>query len=178
MCFNAYATRIQGSGTLCRQQRRWAINKTTRLCIYTSVSWCSAYPRCLLSTITEPRLCTRTHSCASAAAVPTCVAFRRLPVGDVYLHAYSRVNWRSACRHCLLWTTLPSCVPAHILERGCSTLQTLPPVDTGPGCVPARTSGRASTALTGVASHRQAVLDKYMHICLGKLAQPTGVASC
>ena len=89
LCFNAYATRIQGSGTLCREQRRWTINKTTRLCIYTSVSWRSAYLRCLLSTITEPRLCTCTHSCASAAAVPTRVASRRLPAVDVYLHAYS-----------------------------------------------------------------------------------------
>ena len=39
----ACATRIQGSGTLCRRQRRRTINKTTRLCIYTSVSWRSAY---------------------------------------------------------------------------------------------------------------------------------------
>ena len=39
----ACATRIQGSGTLCRRQRRQTINKTTRLCIYTSVSWRSAY---------------------------------------------------------------------------------------------------------------------------------------
>ena len=89
LCFNAYATRIQGSGTLCRRQRRWTINTMTRSCIYTSVSWRSACLRCLLATITEPRLCTRTHSCASTAAVPTCVASRRLPAVDVYLHAFS-----------------------------------------------------------------------------------------
>ena len=53
------------------------------------MSWRSAYLRCLLSTINEPRLCTRTHSCASAAAVPTCVTSRRLPAVDVYLHVYS-----------------------------------------------------------------------------------------
>ena len=36
---------------------------------------------------------------------------------------------------------------------------------------PARTSVRVGTALTGVASHRQAVLDKYMHTWSVKLAQ-------
>ena len=125
------------------------------------------YLHCLLSTITEPRLCTRTQ------APPQCLPV--LPPADYQpwtcICTHTRVNWRSTCRHCLLWTTLPSCVPAHILERDCSTLQTLPPVDTGPGRVPARTSGRVGTALTGVASHRHAVLDKYMHTWSVKLAQ-------
>ena len=124
------------------------------------------YLHCLLSTITEPRLCTRTQ------ALPQCLPV--LPPVDyrpwTCICTHTRVNWRSACRHCLLWTTLPSRVPAYILERDCSTLQTLPPVDTGPGRVPARTSGRVGTALTGVASHRQAILDKYMHTWSVKLA--------
>ena len=136
------------------------------------------YLHCLRSTITEPRLCTRTQ------ALPQCLPV--LPPVDyrpwTCICTHTRVNWRSTCRHCLLWTTLPSCVPAHILERDSSTLQTLPPVDTGPGRVPARTSVRVGTALTGVASHRQAVLDKYMHTWSVKLAQcipvHTGVASC
>ena len=38
-----YATRLQGSGTLRRRQHRWTINKTTRLSIYTSVSWHMQY---------------------------------------------------------------------------------------------------------------------------------------
>ena len=125
------------------------------------------YLHCLRSTITEPRLCTRTQ------ALPQCLPV--LPPVDsrpwTCICTHTRVNWRSTCRHCLLWTTLPSCVPAHILERDSSTLQTLPPVDTGPGRVPARTSVRVGTVLTGVASHRQAVLDKYMHTWSVKLAQ-------
>ena len=125
------------------------------------------YLHCLRSTITEPRLCTRTQ------ALPQCLPV--LPPVDyrpwTCICTHTRVNWRSTCRHCLLWTTLPSCVPAHIQERDSSTLQTLPPVDTGPGRVPARTSVRVGTALTGVASHRQAVLDKYMHTWSVKLAQ-------
>ena len=153
------------------------------------------YLHCLLSTITEPRLCTRTQALLQCLPVLPPVDYR--PWTCICTH--TRVNWRSTCWHCLLWTTLPSCVPAHILERDCSTLQMLPPVDTGPGRVPARTSGRVGTALTGVASHRQAVLDKYMHTWSVKLAQcvrccllltigpscvgragtaPTGVASC
>ena len=125
------------------------------------------YLHCVLSTITEPRLCTRTQ------ALPQCLPV--LPPVDyrpwTCICTHTRVNLRSTCRHCLLWTTLPSCVPAHILERDCSTLQTLPHVDTGPGRETARTSGRVGTALTGVASHRQAVLDKYMHTWSVKLAQ-------
>ena len=77
------------------------------------------YLHCLLSTITEPRLCTRTQ------ALPQCLPV--LPPVDyrpwTCICTHTRVNWRSTCRHCLLWTTLPSCAPAHILERDCSTLQ-------------------------------------------------------
>ena len=77
------------------------------------------YLHCLLSTITEPRLCTRTQ------ALPQCLPV--LPPVDYQpwtcICTHTRVNRRSTCRHCLLWTTLPSCVPAHILERDCSTLK-------------------------------------------------------
>ena len=125
------------------------------------------YLHCLLSTITEPRLCTRTQALPQCLPVLPSVDYR--PWTCICTH--TRVNWRSACWHCLLWTTLPSCVPAHILERDSSTLQTLPPVDTGPGRIPARTSGRVGTALIGVASHQQAVRDKDMHTCSVKLAQ-------
>ena len=55
LCYIAYSTRTLGSGTLRHRQRRqrcrWTINEMTRLCIHTSVSWCSAYLHCLLSTI-------------------------------------------------------------------------------------------------------------------------------
>ena len=125
------------------------------------------YLHCLLSTITDPRLCTRTQALPRCLPVLPSVDYR--PWTCICTH--TRVNWRSTCRHCLLWTTLPSCVPAHILERDSSILQTLPPVNAGPGRVPARTSGRVGTALTGVESHRQAVLDKYMHTWSVKLAQ-------
>ena len=77
------------------------------------------YLHCLLSTITEPRLCTRTQALPQCLPVFPPVDYR--PWTCICTH--TRVNWRSTCRHCLLWTTLPSCVPAHILERDCSTLK-------------------------------------------------------
>ena len=83
LCFNAYATRIQGSGTLHRRQRRWTINKTTQLCVCTSVSWRMQCLPALPPVNNQPRWCTCTHSRTSAAAVPTCTASRRLPALDV-----------------------------------------------------------------------------------------------
>ena len=136
---------------------------------HTLVSSHRDYLRCLLSTIN--------HGC-----VPTCILGRALPqrlpmlLPVDYRHwtcicTHTRANWRSVCWHCFLWTTLQSFVPAHIPEQAGSPLPTLPPADTGPGCIPARISGRVGAALTGVVSCRQVSLDKYLHTCSGKLAQ-------
>ena len=151
----------------------WTINQTARLrtCTqtHTLVSSHRDYLRCLLSTIN--------HGC-----VPTCILGRALPqrlpvlLPVDYRHwtcicTHTRANWRSVCWHCFLWTTLQSFVPAHIPEQAGLPLPTLSPADTGPGCIPARISGRVGAALTGVVSCRQVSLDKYLHTCSGKLAQ-------
>ena len=197
-CFNAYTTRIQDSGTLCRRQRRKTINKTTCLCIYTSVNWRSAYFVASCQQSLSHGCVTHTHSCASTAAVRTCVASRRLPAVDVYLHAYSG---EPAQR-------LPALPPlnnppaVYLLtnnKRGCSTLQMLPLVDTCPGRVPARASGRVDTALlvlnlidkrswTSICTHARASWHSAYRCCLlltigpscvGQSGTaPTGVASC
>ena len=124
--------------------------------------------------------------------MPTCIASCQQSLSHGCVPA--RKHCRSAYLRCLPSTTGRGHVSARILrgtgaapagtassgqpspavyiqERDCSTLQTLPPVDTGPGCVRTKTSVGVGTALTGVASHRQAVLDKYMHTCSVKLAQ-------
>ena len=66
-------------------------------------------------------------------------------------------------------------LPSRILGRACT-----PPTNqycllstTGPGHVPARITGRAGAAFTGVDSHRQADLDVYLHTCKGELALPS-----
>ena len=151
LCFNMRAQPGYRAAELCAADS--AAEQSTKRPGCVSTLWLELaqclYLHCLLSTITDPRLCTRTQ------ALPRCLPV--LPPVDyrpwTCICTHTRVNWRSTCWHCLLWTTLPSCVPAHILERDSSILQTLPPVNTGPGRVPARTSGRVGTALTGVASH-------------------------
>ena len=126
------------------------------------------YLHCLRSTITEPPA---VYPHASTAAVPTCVASRRLPAVDMYLHACSgelaqhlpalplldnpspavylhtyKSEIPQPYKRCLLSTPV---LDAYRHEHPCELAQLLP----------------------GVASHRQAVLDKYMHTWSVKLAQ-------
>ena len=91
---------------------------------HTLVSWRSAYRRCLLSTTS--------HRCVPAGLLGRALPQRlpALPPVDrrpwTCICTHTQANWWSACRHCLLRTNLPGCVPAHIPELTCSTPLTLP----------------------------------------------------
>ena len=168
LCFNMRAQPGYRAAELCAADTT-AEQSTKRPGCVSTLRWAGAVPIPALPPVNN-HWATAVYPHASTAAVPTCVASRRLPAVDMYLHAYSG----ELAQHLPALPPLDNppqlCTCTHTRARLLNP-KTLPPVDTGPGRVPARTSGRVGTALTGVASHRQAVLDKYMHTWSVKLAQ-------
>ena len=192
----ACATRIQGSGTLCRRQRRWTINKTTRLCIYTSVSWRSAYT-CIASgqqSLSHGCVPTRKH-CRSAylcclpsttgrghvsarilgwtGAAPAGTASSGQPSPAVYLHTY-KSEIPQPYKRCLLSTPV---LDAYRHEHPCELAQLLPVLH--------RIDKRSWTSIcthgrsSWHSAYRCCLLLTIGPSCVGRAGTaPTGVASC
>ena len=133
-------------------------------CMLTRVSLVTAYQHCLMSTTGTGRVPEQIPGRPATAF--TGVDFHRQADLNVYLHpctgelvqrllALPRVDnrpqichasWCSAYRLCLLLTTGPSCVPAHILGELAHRLPTLPPVDNR-AYTCTRVPGRAGSGL-------------------------------